>query len=137
MFVAAIIKALLLTQVPVLAEPTGTGQDGAQVAAVADNILTRQLLVLDGETPLIRRQNDEELKQIIEDPQTDEAIDLISLKNGMQAHVSPATLDEDETSNWDSPAFPSGPARNDLGPRIFLSVPTEPEGDYGESNSVL
>ena len=64
MFVAAIIKALLLTQVPVLAKPTGTGQDGAQAAAVAGNILTRQLLVLDGETPLLRRQDNEGLKQV-------------------------------------------------------------------------
>jgi len=71
MFVASVIKALLLLQVPVMSKPIGTGQDGAEVAAVDDNILTRQLLVLDGKTPLIRRQNDEELKQIIEDPQTD------------------------------------------------------------------
>ncbi|KAH8744763.1 hypothetical protein F5883DRAFT_529806 [Diaporthe sp. PMI_573] len=119
MFVAAIIKALLLTQVPVLAKPTGTGQDGAPVAAVADIVLTRQLLVLD------------------ENPQPDEDADLIRLKSGMQARLSPSALDEDESGNWDNPAFPSGPAGNDLGPRIFLSVPTEPEGDYGESNSVL
>jgi len=55
----------------------------------------------------------------------------------MQAHVSPATLDEDETSNWDNRAFPSGPARNELALRIFLSVPPELERGDWNSGSVL
>lgn len=40
------------------------GEDGAEVAAVADNILTHQLLVLDGEALLVRGQDNEELKEI-------------------------------------------------------------------------
>ncbi|KAL2284420.1 hypothetical protein FJTKL_08832 [Diaporthe vaccinii] len=118
MFVAALIQALLLTKALVLSKPVGTDQHDEEVAGVADNMLARQLLLLD------------------EDSRIDEDIDLIRLKNGMQAHVSPAAPDEDETNNWGNQAFPSGP-RNELGPRIFVSVPTEPEGDDGESDSVI
>lgn len=71
-------------------------------------------------------------------PRPEDRMELSRLKNGMQAQVSSESHEEtDETKIRDNPAFQPRPAGNDLGPRIFLSVPSEPEDDDEELYSVL